>query len=109
MDLLCGEDFCCSPKFTGVNFCLPKSFIVFTRNKNIQDLKSSNILLAKPLRSSTQEPFAKVADFGLSRTSSHSTGAPKEAMTAGVGTVRWMAPEVFENDEGSDDVQRGIW
>ena len=30
-------------------------------------------------------------------------------MTAGVGTVRWMAPEVFENDEGSDDVQRGIW
>lgn len=69
-----------------------------------RDLKSSNILLAKPLRSATQEPFAKVADFGLSRTSD-STGMPKEAMTAGVGTWRWMAPEVFENDEGSDDVQ----
>eukprot|EP00434_Breviolum_minutum_P001420 symbB.v1.2.001249.t1/scaffold63.1/size477159/20 len=70
-----------------------------------RDLKSSNILLAKPLRSATQEPFAKVADFGLSRTSSHSTGVTKEAMTAGVGTWRWMAPEVFENDEGPDDVQ----
>ena len=70
-----------------------------------RDLKSSNILLAKPLRSATQEPFAKVADFGLSRTSSHSTGVTREAMTAGVGTWRWMAPEVFENDEGPDDVQ----
>lgn len=104
--------FCCFPSFfMGANFFFAQSLFCQTKKitTNIQDLKSSNILLAKPLRSATQEPFAKVADFGLSRTSSHSTGVTREAMTAGVGTWRWMAPEVFENDEGPDDVQRGIW
>lgn len=103
--------FVVSHDFHGSQFFLCPKFVLPNKNitTNIQDLKSSNILLAKPLRSATQEPFAKVADFGLSRTSSHSTGVTKEAMTAGVGTWRWMAPEVFENDEGPDDVQRGIW
>ncbi|CAJ1355750.1 unnamed protein product [Effrenium voratum] len=64
-----------------------------------RDLKSSNVLLAKPLRSATQEPFAKVADFGLSRAEA-SSGF--QAMTVGVGTWRWMAPEVFASD--SDDM-----
>lgn len=64
-----------------------------------RDLKSSNVLLAKPLRSATQEPFAKVADFGLARASDD----VQQAMTAGVGTWRWMAPEVFASDPDSDD------
>lgn len=65
-----------------------------------RDLKSSNVLLTKPIRSAEQEPFAKVADFGLSRTSGGET-ASMVAMTVGVGTWRWMAPEVFENDGNS--------
>jgi len=61
-----------------------------------RDLKSSNVLLMKPIRSTEQDPFAKVADFGLARTSASNTSAP--GMTVGVGTWRWMAPEVFDDD-----------
>eukprot|EP00418_Pyrodinium_bahamense_P019300 CAMPEP_0179114542 /NCGR_PEP_ID=MMETSP0796-20121207/53639_1 /TAXON_ID=73915 /ORGANISM="Pyrodinium bahamense, Strain pbaha01" /LENGTH=334 /DNA_ID=CAMNT_0020812767 /DNA_START=93 /DNA_END=1097 /DNA_ORIENTATION=+ len=62
-----------------------------------RDLKSSNVLLMKPIRSSEQEPFAKVADFGLARTTA--TTSTWVMMTAGVGTWRWMAPEVFDFEE----------
>jgi len=62
-----------------------------------RDLKSSNVLLMKFLRSVTQEPFAKIADFGLSRESEDDAGA-WNAMTVGVGTWRWMAPEVFDSE-----------
>lgn len=61
-----------------------------------RDLKSSNVLLAKPLRNSSQEPFAKVADFGLSRVDAAETS--KQGMTVG-GTWRWMAPEVFASSD----------
>eukprot|EP00438_Fugacium_kawagutii_P036841 Skav204451 [mRNA] locus=scaffold1298:274029:274958:+ [translate_table: standard] len=64
-----------------------------------RDLKSSNILFFKPFRSFSQEPFAKVADFGLSRATAASGST---AMTVGVGTWRWMAPEVFEPAPESD-------
>lgn len=65
-----------------------------------RDLKSSNILLSKPLRNSSQEPFAKVADFGLARETSSGGGAGgSQVMTVQVGTWRWMAPEVFEPEE----------
>lgn len=63
-----------------------------------RDLKSSNVLLMKPIRSKEQEPFAKVADFGLARTSAANVTPD---MTVGVGTWRWMAPEVFEDDDES--------
>jgi len=62
-----------------------------------RDLKSSNVLLTKPIRSCDQEPFAKVADFGLARTSEGTN--TWAAMTVGVGTWRWMAPEVFDNED----------
>jgi len=66
-----------------------------------RDLKSSNVLLTKPIKTRDQEPFAKVADFGLARTTADEPSvAPAAApMTVGVGTWRWMAPEVFENDD----------
>lgn len=64
-----------------------------------RDLKSSNILLSKPLRNSSQEPFAKVADFGLARETSSGGAGGSQAMTVQVGTWRWMAPEVFEPEE----------
>eukprot|EP00439_Symbiodinium_sp_Y106_P001689 s2637_g1.t1 len=62
-----------------------------------RDLKSSNVLLTKPLRNSSQEPFAKVADFGLSRVDAAETS--KQGLTVGVGTWRWMAPEVFASSD----------
>ncbi|CAE7937276.1 STY8, partial [Symbiodinium sp. KB8] len=46
---------------------------------------------------SSQEPFAKVADFGLSRVDAAETS--KQGMTVGVGTWRWMAPEVFASSD----------
>lgn len=62
-----------------------------------RDLKSSNVLLMKPIRTPCQDPVAKVADFGLAR-----AGGPTNAnMTIGVGTWRWMAPEVYLADDKS--------
>ncbi|KAJ0396850.1 hypothetical protein ATCC90586_002587 [Pythium insidiosum] len=48
-----------------------------------RDLKSRNVLLSSTLD-------AKLIDFGVSRERADQT------MTNGVGTVRWMAPEVME-------------
>jgi len=69
-----------------------------------RDLKSSNVLLTNPVRSTDTDPFAKVADFGLSRPA----GGTKTAalMTVGVGTWRWMAPEVFESETDTAYDQR---
>lgn len=53
-----------------------------------RDLKSGNVLLMGRIRSTTQEPVAKVGDFGLSRSDG-------QDMTVGVGSCRWMAPELF--------------
>eukprot|EP00929_Paragymnodinium_shiwhaense_P050918 TRINITY_DN25633_c0_g1_i4.p1 TRINITY_DN25633_c0_g1~~TRINITY_DN25633_c0_g1_i4.p1 ORF type:complete len:377 (+),score=72.75 TRINITY_DN25633_c0_g1_i4:131-1261(+) len=61
-----------------------------------RDLKSSNVLLAKPLVDESSVPFAKVADFGLARNMNVS-GAQSQMMTKCVGTWRWMAPEVFNS------------
>ncbi|KAG9406275.1 hypothetical protein AC1031_002602 [Aphanomyces cochlioides] len=51
-----------------------------------RDLKSKNVLL-------TAKNVAKLSDFGLSRNRSY-----EETLTAGVGTVRWTAPEVMLGD-----------
>ncbi|KDO31577.1 TKL protein kinase [Saprolegnia parasitica CBS 223.65] len=51
-----------------------------------RDLKSKNVLL-------TSNMVAKLSDFGLSRNRSY-----EETLTAGVGTVRWTAPEVMLGD-----------
>jgi len=65
-----------------------------------RDLKSGNVLLTRPIKSVDALPFAKVADFGLSRPTGSAGGAASlAAMTVGVGTWRWMAPEVFELDD----------
>ncbi|GLD99053.1 hypothetical protein PINS_up007771 [Pythium insidiosum] len=54
-----------------------------------RDLKSRNILLSST-SSSTSEITAKLCDFGVSRTQSS-----QQSMTTGVGTSRWLAPEVI--------------
>lgn len=61
-----------------------------------RDLKSSNVLLSNDLKSTSHEPLAKVADFGLARVSDH--GSASGCLTIAVGTWRWMAPEVFGLD-----------
>lgn len=57
-----------------------------------RDLKSLNILLDQPVKDARDVPVAKVADFGLARVLE--TGEDT-AMTLGVGTGRWMAPEML--------------
>jgi len=47
-----------------------------------RDLKSANVLLDEDMQ-------AKITDFGVSRETNDAT------MTAGIGTYRWMAPEVL--------------
>ncbi|POM71262.1 TKL protein kinase, partial [Phytophthora palmivora] len=63
-----------------------------------RDLKSKNILLTEDLE-------AKVTDFGASRERQEQT------MTAGVGTMLWMAPEVMmaeHYDEKADIFSFGV-
>jgi len=48
-----------------------------------RDLKSRNVLI-------DAQAGAKLSDFGISRNRSYT-----ETMTAGVGTARWIAPEVI--------------
>ncbi|OWY94595.1 TKL protein kinase, partial [Phytophthora megakarya] len=63
-----------------------------------RDLKSKNVLL-------TENLDAKVTDFGVSRERQEQT------MTAGVGTMLWMAPEVMmaeHYDESADIFSFGV-
>ncbi|TMW57968.1 hypothetical protein Poli38472_013442 [Pythium oligandrum] len=55
-----------------------------------RDLKSRNVLL-------NGQMVAKLSDFGLSRDRTY-----EETLTAGVGTVRWTAPEVMLGDNYSE-------
>jgi serine/threonine protein kinase len=55
-----------------------------------RDLKSRNVLLNSSM-------VAKLSDFGLSRNRTY-----EETLTAGVGTVRWTAPEVMLGDNYSE-------
>lgn len=66
-----------------------------------RDLKTLNLLLAMPVWGPGDVPVVKLADFGLARrmptfeepVSGHE--AQRKQMTVGVGTLQWMAPEVF--------------
>lgn len=55
-----------------------------------RDLKSRNVLLNSAM-------VAKLSDFGLSRNRTY-----EETLTAGVGTVRWTAPEVMLGENYSE-------
>jgi len=68
-----------------------------------RDLKSLNLLLEKHVKSPKHIPTVKVSDFGLSRMKE--PGVAWGKMTAQVGTLHWMAPEVFSGsnyDESCD-------
>merc|ERR1719188_40454 len=60
----------------------------------------------KTIRSSEQEPNAKIADFALARQTLQG-GTSK--MTMGVGTWRWMAPEVFIGDGQNYDTRVDVF
>lgn len=44
--------------------------------------------------------MAKLADFGLTRTQNQATGAA-ETITMCLGTLQWMAPELFNHEDAS--------
>mmetsp|Transcript_105177 Transcript_105177/g.224674 ORF Transcript_105177/g.224674 Transcript_105177/m.224674 type:complete len:336 (-) Transcript_105177:193-1200(-) len=67
-----------------------------------RDLKSLNLLLADEVRSSKDTPLVKVADFGFSKMVDVSQ-APGQ-MTAAVGTLHWMAPEILEGTNYDEKV-----
>lgn len=53
-----------------------------------RDLKSLNLMLLHPVKNQFTLPHIKLADFGMAR-------IEERAMTQGVGTKHWMAPEVL--------------
>lgn len=57
-----------------------------------RDLKSLNLMLLHPVRDQRTMPHIKLADFGFAR-------IEERAMTQGVGTKHWMAPEVLKGTE----------
>ncbi|KAH9119118.1 hypothetical protein AeMF1_008044 [Aphanomyces euteiches] len=69
--------------------------LVYLKSKHVihRDLKSRNVLL-------DSAKGTKLGDFGISRLDSN------ESMTTGVGTYRWMAPEIltFRRYTGAVDV-----
>mmetsp|Transcript_41925 Transcript_41925/g.98317 ORF Transcript_41925/g.98317 Transcript_41925/m.98317 type:complete len:349 (-) Transcript_41925:44-1090(-) len=69
--------------------------MVYLHNHNIihRDLKSPNLLLDKKLTSVDDTPHCKISDFGLAKMHTDKLGA----MTTQVGTLLWMAPEMFNN------------
>merc|ERR1719188_1393320 len=76
-----------------------------------RDLKTGNVLLTKSISSSSMEPMAKVADFGLSRLLGNVGQMGAAMMTRAVGTWRWMAPEVISSnhyDEKIDSFSFGM-
>jgi len=54
-----------------------------------RDLKSLNLMLLHPIKNQFTCPHIKLADFGFAR-------IEERAMTQGVGTKHWMAPEVLK-------------
>ena len=62
----------------------------FVHSKNFihRDLKPSNILLSK-------NGHVRISDFGLAKDDSL-----KESMTKGIGTIRFMAPELLRDEDG---------
>lgn len=69
-----------------------------------RDLKSLNLLLENLVEKPSHVPVVKVADFGLSRMKDPAQ-AKWGKMTCQVGTLHWMAPEVFaghDYDESCD-------
>jgi len=80
-----------------------------------RDLKSLNLLLAARVESTSDIPWTKISDFGLSRymplAPSGSLGSTGCMMTGGVGTPFWIAPEVIRGeiyDEKADVYSFGI-
>mmetsp|Transcript_46218 Transcript_46218/g.128808 ORF Transcript_46218/g.128808 Transcript_46218/m.128808 type:complete len:291 (+) Transcript_46218:131-1003(+) len=57
-----------------------------------RDLKSLNLMLLHPVKDEHSVPHIKLADFGFAR-------IEERAMTQGVGTKHWMAPEVLQGTE----------
>lgn len=60
-----------------------------------RDLKSLNLMLLEPVSDQFVAPHIKLADFGFAR-------VQERAMTQGVGTKHWMAPEVLSGTEYTD-------
>mmetsp|Transcript_95637 Transcript_95637/g.276327 ORF Transcript_95637/g.276327 Transcript_95637/m.276327 type:complete len:292 (-) Transcript_95637:182-1057(-) len=67
-----------------------------------RDLKSLNLLLMSPVNSTTDEPYVKVADFGLARMIEEGN-----MMTKNTGTYHWMAPELLH--ESSYDCKVDVY
>jgi len=60
-----------------------------------RDLKSLNLMLLNPITNQFVVPHVKLADFGLAR-------FHERAMTQGVGTKHWTAPEVLTGTAYTD-------
>jgi len=64
-----------------------------------RDLKSLNILLHERIRDAHDTPDIRLADFGLARMLDG-----REPLTQGVGTNRWMAPEILCTQSYDDKI-----
>lgn len=69
-----------------------------------RDLKSLNLLLLQPVKSSADVPHLKVADFGLSRMRDTASSTGWGKMTMDAGTSFWMAPEVVKGTSYDEKV-----
>ena len=69
-----------------------------------RDLKSLNVVL-------NQEYHIKICDFGLAKLKLHSKTTTKPDPTAadGIGTLRWMAPELFMFGSATPSFVSDIW
>lgn len=69
-----------------------------------RDLKSLNLLLVNPVKTSADIPCTKVSDFGLARVKWQAPDSSWGQMTRAAGTCHWMAPEVFVSNSYDEKV-----
>ena len=75
----------------------------FLHNKNIvhSDMKSLNVLLDKDYR-------AKITDFGLAKVKTSNATTKSSASPVG-GSIRWMAPELFEQSDAKSTKESDVF
>ena len=89
---------------TGMDACNPSRISGTLDKKKVvhRDIKSLNVVLDRDFH-------AKWCDFGLATLKLHTTTTSKNPVESMVGTLYWMAPELFSRKTATPSTASDIW